>query len=139
MAGKKRVEELKLNSEQQERLIELFQEEPDLWNVSSAAYSKKESRQKALRTIVEKLKEDYEGLECNVNQIQAKISYLRGYYSKELAKINKSRKSGAGSDEVYSSSWIHFKSLDTFLKTQIVPRGSQSKIWTHLQWMMMMI
>lgn len=65
MAGKKRVEELKLNSEQQERLIELFQEEPDLWNVSSAAYSKKESRQKALWTIVEKLKEDYEGLECN--------------------------------------------------------------------------
>lgn len=65
MAGKKRVEELKLNSEQQERLIELFQEEPDLWNVSSPAYSKKESRQKALRTIVEKLKEDYEGLECN--------------------------------------------------------------------------
>lgn len=53
---------------------------------------------------------------------------MRGYYSKELAKINKSRKSGAGSDEVYSSSWIHFKSLDTFLKTQIVPRGSQSNL-----------
>lgn len=30
MAGKKRVEELKLNSEQQERLIELIQQEPDL-------------------------------------------------------------------------------------------------------------
>lgn len=66
-----------------------------------------------------------------VNQIQAKISYLRGYYSKELAKINKSRKSGAGSDEVYSSSWIHFKSLDTFLKTQIVPRGSQSNLVSY--------
>lgn len=51
MAGKKRVEELKLNSEQQERLIELIQQEPDLWNVLSSAYSKKESRQKALRTI----------------------------------------------------------------------------------------
>jgi hypothetical protein len=36
MAGKKRVDELKLTSDQQERLIELFQKEPDLWNVSSA-------------------------------------------------------------------------------------------------------
>lgn len=66
MAGKKRAEELKLNSEQQERLIELIQQEPDLWNVLSSPYSKKESRQKALRTInCCKLKEDYEGLECN--------------------------------------------------------------------------
>lgn len=65
MAGKKRVEEFKLNSEQQERLNELIQQEPDLWNVLSSAYSKKESRQNGLRTIVEKLKEDYEGLECN--------------------------------------------------------------------------
>jgi hypothetical protein len=30
MAGKKREDELKLTSDQKERLIELFQEEPDL-------------------------------------------------------------------------------------------------------------
>ena len=65
MAGKKRIDELKLTSEQQERLIELLHEDPDLWNTSSASYSKKDCRQKALRNIVEQLKERYEGLECN--------------------------------------------------------------------------
>ena len=65
MAGKKRIDELKLSTEQQERLIELFHEEPDLWNVSSPSYSKKDCRQRALSNILEKLREEYEGLECN--------------------------------------------------------------------------
>lgn len=65
MAGKKRIEELKLTSVQEERLIELFHDEPDLWNVSSASYSRRDCRQKALSNIQEKLREEYEGLECN--------------------------------------------------------------------------
>jgi len=54
MAGKRRIDELKLSSEQQEKLIELYQSETDLWNVSSPTYSKKECRQRALNNIKEK-------------------------------------------------------------------------------------
>ena len=45
MAGKRKQEECRLTNEQQEKLIELYYNESDLWNVSSASYSKKECRQ----------------------------------------------------------------------------------------------
>ena len=48
MAGKRKQEECRLTNEQQEKLIELYHNESDLWNVSSASYSKKECRQGVL-------------------------------------------------------------------------------------------
>ena len=48
MAGKRRIDELKLSREQQEKLIELYQSKRDWWNVSSPTYSKTECRQRAL-------------------------------------------------------------------------------------------
>ena len=50
MAGKRKQEECRLINEQQEKLIELYHNESDLWNVSSASYNvlKKECRQGVL-------------------------------------------------------------------------------------------
>ena len=41
MAGKRKQEERRLTNKKQEKLIELYHNESDLWNVSSASYSKK--------------------------------------------------------------------------------------------------
>ena len=41
-------EESRLTNEQQEKLIVLYHNESDLWNVSSSSYSKKECRQVVL-------------------------------------------------------------------------------------------
>lgn len=69
MAGKKK-EELKLTTEQTERLIELYHEEVDLWNFSSANYHNKDCRRKALENILSKLQEEYPGLNgsCKFDQ-----------------------------------------------------------------------
>ena len=48
MVGKRKQEECRLTNEQQEKLIELYQNESNLWNVSSASYPKKECRQGVL-------------------------------------------------------------------------------------------
>ena len=48
MAGKRKQEECRLTNEQQEILLELYHNEIDLWNVSSASFSKKECRQGVL-------------------------------------------------------------------------------------------
>ena len=63
MAGK-RKEEWRLTNEQQEKLIELYHNEADLWNVSSASHSKKECRQRALLNIKENMMSEIEGLVC---------------------------------------------------------------------------
>ena len=59
-----------------------------------------------------------------VDQLWTKLANLRSYYTKELKKENDSNKSGAGTDDVYKSSWSQFKTLDAFLRTQVVPRKS---------------
>ena len=48
MAGKRKQEECRLTNEQQEKLIELYHNESNLWNVSSASYPKKECREGVL-------------------------------------------------------------------------------------------
>ncbi|KAK3086760.1 hypothetical protein FSP39_022915 [Pinctada imbricata] len=63
-SNKKKGDELKLNGDQMEKLIELYQSESDLWNISAPTYSKKECRQKALNNIKERMMEQFEGLVC---------------------------------------------------------------------------
>lgn len=55
-----------------------------------------------------------------VDQLQYKLSNLRGYYSRELSKIRKSQR--MGTDDVYISSWRLFEPLDSFLRQHIIPR-----------------
>ena len=57
-----------------------------------------------------------------------KINTLRLYYSKELAKVWKSSKSGAGSDEErFDSKWPHFKSME-FIRDTLNPRKPTSTL-----------
>ena len=49
---------------------------------------------------------------------------LRSYYCQELKKVTDSKKSGTGTDEVYTSKWCHFESLDSFLRALVIPRRS---------------
>ena len=57
----KRKEELKLTSEQTERLVELYQEE-DLWNFYSQNYHNKDVRRKALENMLMILQQEFPGL-----------------------------------------------------------------------------
>ena len=55
------------------------------------------------------------------SEVKSKVTNLRAYYFKELAKEKSSKKSGAGSCEVFKSKWPHFNSLK-FLRDAITPR-----------------
>ena len=48
MAGKRKQEECRLTNEQQEKLLELYHNESNLWNESSDSYSKKDCREGVL-------------------------------------------------------------------------------------------
>lgn len=78
---------------------------------------------RSLETVKEGLEDKY-----TVEEINTKIKHIRSYYAKELAKVRKSTKSGAGTDDVYKSKWSHFESLDVFLHCQITPRQSLSNM-----------
>lgn len=63
-----------------------------------------------------------------VDDINDKLKHVRSYYARELAKVTKSKKSGAGTAEVYKSKLAYFDTLDAFLRPQITPRKSVTNL-----------
>ena len=79
MAGRKKLEELKLTTAQTEELIELYHSEADLWNMFLTNYNKKEARQRALYRITEKFTTQYTGLECTGELVNFSKQYILSY------------------------------------------------------------
>lgn len=59
--------------------------------------------------------------------VKKKIDSLRGCFRKELKKVNSSKKSGSGSDDIYKPHLWYFEHL-LFLIDQETPRESVSNI-----------
>ena len=73
---------------------------PCLWDVRSKEYSNKHIKQECLTLLLEKLKEI--DPDANVDVVRKKIDNFRSSYRRELRKVEKSKSSGCGSDEVLS-------------------------------------
>ena len=95
--------------------IELYKSLPCLWQVKSKEYSNKDKRNQAYAELIIKCKE----VDRNVNKefVTKKINSLRTVYRKELSKVKKSMRSGAGADEVYKPTLWYFDML-SFLNTE---------------------
>jgi len=82
-----------------------YKQLPELWDVRCKEYSnrdKKNSAYKKLLVYYKHLKND-----STIEDVKKKINTLRSNFRKELKKINDSKRSGAGTDDVYQpSSWL---------------------------------
>lgn len=80
-----------------ETLIELYEQESVLWNVTSSCHKNSNTRNDASQRISEVpcLRA------CSVMAFERKLHNLRSQYEKEKFKIEKSKKSGAGAKDVY--------------------------------------
>lgn len=102
-----------------------YKQLPELWDVRSKEYTKRDKKNAAY----EKLLTIYKGLksDATVDEVKKKINTLRSNFRKELKKINDSKRSGAGSDDIYvPSSWV-FEEL-TFLTNLEKPVESISSM-----------
>ncbi|PSN42036.1 hypothetical protein C0J52_12277 [Blattella germanica] len=103
--------------------ISHYESFPCLWRVKSKEYSDRDKKGEAYERLVEKFKE----IDVNASRetVVKKINSLRSVYRKELAKVNKSIRSGAGEDEIYKPSLWYFDLLH-FLNDQETPRPSRN-------------
>ncbi|XP_068083489.1 uncharacterized protein [Anabrus simplex] len=85
-------------------LINDIIERPCLWDVSSKEYRDKTKKADSFQ----ELEIMYN---CSRECIEKKLASLRSQYSRELQKVQKSRKSWAGADEVYTSKWFAFEAM----------------------------
>ena len=62
-------------------------------------------------------------------EIQICISVpLRIYYGQLKQMVNSSKKSGAGTDEIFQPEWPFYGDMDSFLKDFVSPRPTESKL-----------
>ena len=101
--GKASKQKYKWTDEEVEKLIDLYEERPCLWDISDRSYSKRDLKEKALSEIKE-------ALEIDLSIIQAKWKSLRSQYGREMAKEQKT-KSGQSVDDLYESSWTYVQRM----------------------------
>ena len=105
-----------------DRLIELLEERPCLWDVFCKEYHVREKRERAYEEIENKL-------EIDLNDIKTKIVGLRSQLRRELSKTN-NKKSGQGLGDNYKSNWIYWDSLQ-FLVPVMQARKSKDNLPDH--------
>ncbi|KAL3286952.1 hypothetical protein HHI36_001438 [Cryptolaemus montrouzieri] len=85
--------------------IALYESFPSIWSVKSKEYSNREKKGEAYEKLVEI------NATATRDTVVKKVNPLRSVYRKELGKVNKSIRSGAGEDEMYKPYLWYFDLL----------------------------
>ncbi|XP_055905120.1 uncharacterized protein LOC129940710 [Eupeodes corollae] len=105
--------------EETNQLIEKYESVEILWKTSDKSF-----RDRNKKSVV--LTEFAKQFSCSEDEIKRKLHNLRNQMSQELKK-SKKRKSGAGTDELYSSKWPYFRALQ-FLIPFLTPSETISNL-----------
>lgn len=105
--------------------IDIYKENPCLWQIKNKDYSNKQKKSAAYLQLVQKLNE----VENNPTKdgVVKKINSLRTCFRKEYRKVLASEKSGAGTDDLYKPSLWYYDLL-LFLIDQEEPRPSKTTV-----------
>lgn len=104
------------------KFLELYEANPCLWDFTSNLYKNREAREKAYSNIAKSIEIDG----FDIQAVKAKIRSLRNAYTLELAKIEKSKKSGSSSNGIYKPKLSWFSVADRILHNVVQIRESQS-------------
>ncbi|CAH1976191.1 unnamed protein product [Acanthoscelides obtectus] len=99
------------SSENNITFMNLYREQENLWNCFDKNYKNRDMRKASLEYIANEMSL------VNTSEVTKKIKNLRSTYNQERAKIEKSKKSGSGSEDVYKSSLKWFDIMDYIMKT----------------------
>lgn len=100
------------SSQENVKFVNLYRDQENLWNVFDSQYKNRDARRTSLQHIV---------TEMNIprfteKDVAKKIKNLRSTYNQELLKIEKSKKSGSGTDDMYKPSIKWFDIMDYIMK-----------------------
>ncbi|XP_043517260.1 uncharacterized protein LOC122532518 [Frieseomelitta varia] len=85
-------------------LLREYQQRRVLWDWNARGYRDRAKRKRAIQELAEILC-------CNTLEIEKKITNLKCQYSREVHKIQNSRDTATGPDDVYVSKWFAFKAM----------------------------
>ncbi|CAJ0940110.1 unnamed protein product [Ranitomeya imitator] len=106
-------------------LIDMYHSLPCLWKIKSADYSNRYKKKAAYEKLVALYKQHHPTETVDENIVRKNIQALRTVYKKEINKVEKSMKSGAGTDDVYVPELWYYDLL-AFTRDQEIPRPCQT-------------
>lgn len=106
--------------------LDIFRNYPCLWDASTADYINRNAKDSAYKKLLEQLEE--QGLHAELAPLKKKIKSLRNTYRNEVYKMKKSKKSGAGADDVYKPRLVWFSAAQMIWSSTIVGRDSSSNL-----------
>ncbi|XP_067321552.1 zinc finger protein 1 homolog isoform X2 [Anolis sagrei] len=117
-----------LNDEKVEKeIIEFYRSNPHLWNPSHVDYYKKNRRDSTL-TVLRDLLASEHGVNITSNRILSKkFKNMKDAYKRELSKLQKSKLSGVGTNNVHKIRFPYFKEMD-FLRDSMQADESEDTI-----------
>lgn len=105
--------------------LNIYEQYPILWNIKDKDYSNTKIKDDIFKNLLEKLNEKQLTVGMDVKQLKTKIKSIKDVYRQEINKIEKSKKSGCGTEEVYTPKLAWFKDAN-FLAEVVATRSSQS-------------
>lgn len=105
--------------------IDLYREEPCLWQIKSKEYSNRNLKQMAYDKLVTKWQEV--DPEATKDIVVKKINSIRTCFRKELKKVAASILSGCATEDVYCPTLWYYSNLE-FLRDLETPRESISNL-----------
>lgn len=105
--------------------IELYRSYPCLWKVKSQDYSNKLKKNEAYGVLVCKYRQVDDT--ATRDSVVKRIASLRASFRKEFRKLENSKRSGAGTEDIYKPTLWYFDNL-MFLKDQDIPRTGASTL-----------
>ncbi|XP_022908175.2 uncharacterized protein [Onthophagus taurus] len=105
--------------------IEIYRDQRSLWDVKHKNYSNKHLRKEGYTALIDKTKEIFP--DCEEKFVKAKVESLRASFRRELKKVQSSKRTGSGQDDVYEPS-LWYYDLMVFTSDQEVARKGVSSL-----------
>lgn len=113
----------KWSTDQIMMFLEMYSTYDVLWDIRNTNYSSKLIRDANLEDL--RIKLNAVGIHAPTMEfLRKKIKNLKTVYRQEIAKIEKSKKNGAGVDDVYRPRLVWFSTADAFLHNVIKTRST---------------
>lgn len=107
--------------------LNVYQQYPLLWNIKDKDYCNTKLKGEIFQRLYNELNEKQLIGGMDVKQLKAKIKSIKDVYRQELHKIEKSKKSGCGTEEVYSPKLAWFNEAN-YLAEVLATRSSESNL-----------
>ncbi|XP_060881404.1 uncharacterized protein LOC132952911 [Metopolophium dirhodum] len=96
------------------QLIQLYEQNPILWDAQNAQHFNKNLKNDAWLSIANQMDEDED-------IVRKKMNSLNGSFRREKSKTKNSMRTGKGRDEIYKSKWFGYEHMQ-FLNDKDEPR-----------------